>query len=178
MYPTWLEIKWFFLHLEVTPQVPQQESHKYLNDDHVFRRRLCSYMYMENIFLLKRLFKNKTWTEPFKPTHKGRISISCLIPFHMFGHLDCWCEEKNISPTNPGDKKVVTLFHTSRSRRAEPSASPNLPTSYVGLSLGPQDPRRPPASYGTHGVNCRYMISTIYIRQQFVLNSWKSIIFS
>jgi len=30
---------------------------------------------------------------------------------------------------------------------------------YIGLSLGPQDPRWPPKNCGTHGVNGRYLIS-------------------
>jgi len=42
---------------------------------------------------------------------------------------------------------------------------PDLPTGYVGLSLGPQDPKGPPANCGTHRANCRNMISSIYIRQ-------------
>jgi len=32
---------------------------------------------------------------------------------------------------------------------------------YVGLSLGPQDPRGPPANCGTHRVSCRYCIWSI-----------------
>jgi len=29
---------------------------------------------------------------------------------------------------------------------------PNLPIGYIGFSLGPQDPRGPPANCGTHRV--------------------------
>jgi len=34
--------------------------------------------------------------------------------------------------------------------------------------IGSQDPRRPPANCGTHGVSCRYVISSINIRQNFM----------
>jgi len=37
-------------------------------------------------------------------------------------------------------------------------AGPDLPISYIGLSLGPQDPRGPPTNCGTHRVSDRYMI--------------------
>jgi len=47
-------------------------------------------------------------------------------------------------------------------------SGPDLPTGYVGLSIGPQDPRGPPANCGTHRVNWRYMISWINIRHQFM----------
>jgi len=33
---------------------------------------------------------------------------------------------------------------------------PDLPIGYIGLSLGPQDPRGPPTNCGTHRVNGRY----------------------
>jgi len=39
-----------------------------------------------------------------------------------------------------------------------PGAGPDLPIDYIGLSLGPQDPKGPPTNCGTHSVNCRYMI--------------------
>ena len=39
----------------------------------------------------------------------------------------------------------------------------DLPIGYVGLSLGPQDARGPPANCGT-----RYMISSIDIRQNIM----------
>jgi len=35
--------------------------------------------------------------------------------------------------------------------------------------VGPQDPRGRPANCGTNRVNCRYMMSSINIRQQFML---------
>jgi len=47
-------------------------------------------------------------------------------------------------------------------------AGPDLPIGYIGLSLGPQDPRGAPANCGTHKVNCRYMVSSINIRQKFM----------
>jgi len=34
----------------------------------------------------------------------------------------------------------------------------DLPIGYIGLSLGPQDPRGPPANCGTHKVSGQYMI--------------------
>jgi len=37
-------------------------------------------------------------------------------------------------------------------------AVPDLPIGYIGLSLGPQDPRWPPTNCGTHRVNGRCMI--------------------
>jgi len=40
-------------------------------------------------------------------------------------------------------------------RRHGPYAGPDLPIGCVGLSLGPQDPRGPPANCGTHRVNWR-----------------------
>jgi len=46
--------------------------------------------------------------------------------------------------------------------------APELPIGYVGLSLGPQDPRGPPANCGTHIVDCRYMIRSTIIRQNFM----------
>jgi len=36
-------------------------------------------------------------------------------------------------------------------------AGPGLPIGYVGLSLGPQDSRGPPANCRTRRVNCRYV---------------------
>ena len=40
---------------------------------------------------------------------------------------------------------------------------------YIGLSLGTQDPRGPPANCGTSRVDCGYMISSVNIRQNFIL---------
>jgi len=37
-------------------------------------------------------------------------------------------------------------------------AGPDLPIGYIGLSLGPQDPRGPPTNCDTHRVNVRCMI--------------------
>jgi len=37
------------------------------------------------------------------------------------------------------------------------AVSAGLPIGYIGLSLGPQDPRGPPSKCGTHWVNGRYM---------------------
>jgi len=42
---------------------------------------------------------------------------------------------------------------------------PDLPIGYVGLSLGPQDPRGPPTNCGTRRGDFRYMISSTNIRQ-------------
>jgi len=39
---------------------------------------------------------------------------------------------------------------------------------YVGLCLGPQDPRRPSANCGTHGVNRRFMNTLVNFRQNFM----------
>jgi len=47
-------------------------------------------------------------------------------------------------------------------------AEPDLPTGYIGLSLGPQDPKGPPGNLGTHRFNCRYMITPTNIRQNFM----------
>jgi len=44
----------------------------------------------------------------------------------------------------------------------------DLPIGCVGLSLGPQDPRGPPANCDAHGVNCRSIISSTNIRQKFM----------
>jgi len=45
-----------------------------------------------------------------------------------------------------------------------------LKAIYLGeLSLGPQDPRGPPANCGPHRVSCRYKMCSINIRQQFVI---------
>jgi len=46
---------------------------------------------------------------------------------------------------------------------------PDLPIGYIDLSLGPHDPRGPLANCGRHRVNCRYMISSAIIRQNFKL---------
>ena len=43
--------------------------------------------------------------------------------------LDCWCQEKNINPINPGYKKDVTLFKKSRGRRDETLNSQTIPTN-------------------------------------------------
>jgi len=46
---------------------------------------------------------------------------------------------------------------------------PDLPVGYVGLNLGPpQDQKGPPANCGTHRLNCRCMISSINIHQNFM----------
>jgi len=45
------------------------------------------------------------------------------------------------------------------------SAVPDLP---IGLSLGSQDPSGPLAKCGAHRVNCRYMVSSTIIRQNFM----------
>ena len=47
-------------------------------------------------------------------------------------------------------------------------AVPDLPRGYIALSLGPQDPRGPLAKCSTHRVNCRYMIRSTIIRQNFM----------
>jgi len=47
-------------------------------------------------------------------------------------------------------------------------AGPDLPIGYIGLSLGPQDSRGPPANCGTYRVNYRHMISWTIIRQNFI----------
>ena len=44
----------------------------------------------------------------------------------------------------------------------------DLPIGYIGLSLGPQDPRGPPTNCGTHRVNGRYMIVSIKLREKFM----------
>ena len=41
-------------------------------------------------------------------------------------------------------------------------SNPDLAIGHVSLSLGPQDPRGPPANCGRHGVNCRYCISVVF----------------
>ena len=46
---------------------------------------------------------------------------------------------------------------------------PDLPIGYVGLSLGPQDPRLPPGNCNTHSVNGRCMISSTNNHQNFFL---------
>jgi len=51
--------------------------------------------------------------------------------------------------------------------RNELHTGTDLPISYVGLSLGPQDPRGPPENCGTRRINCRY-INSINIRQNFL----------
>jgi len=38
------------------------------------------------------------------------------------------------------------------------AAGPDLPIGYIGLSLGPQDPRWPPTNCGTHRVNGWYTV--------------------
>jgi len=38
---------------------------------------------------------------------------------------------------------------------------PDLPIGFKGLSLGPEDPRGPPANCGTHRVNCRYCMWSV-----------------
>jgi len=48
------------------------------------------------------------------------------------------------------------------------STGPDLPIGYVGSSLGPQDPRGPPAKCGTHGVNCWCKISSRNIPQKLM----------
>jgi len=45
---------------------------------------------------------------------------------------------------------------------------PDLPIGYIGLSLGPQDPRGPPTNCDTHRVNDRYMTIQIKLRQKFM----------
>jgi len=42
----------------------------------------------------------------------------------------------------------------------------DLPISSIGLSLGPQEPRGRPTNCVTNKVNCRYLISSINIRQK------------
>jgi len=41
---------------------------------------------------------------------------------------------------------------------------------YIGLSLGPQDPRGPSGYCGKHKFNCRYMIKSINISQTLCFN--------
>jgi len=53
-------------------------------------------------------------------------------------------------------------------RKVDEGSGPDLPMGYVGLRLGPQDPRGPPANCGMHRVNCRYMIGTMNIPQNFM----------
>ena len=60
---------------------------------------------------------------------------------------------------------------------------PDLPIGYIGLSLGPQDPRVPPANCGrpTHRVNCRCVVSSINIPQNFTFylnSSWNLVLFT
>jgi len=54
-------------------------------------------------------------------------------------------------------------------------AGPDLPTGYIGLSLGPRDPRGLQQTVVhsfqqtvVHRVNCRYSISSTIIRQNFI----------
>jgi len=58
-------------------------------------------------------------------------------------------------------------------------SGPDLPIRHIGLSLGlgPQDPRGPPANCGTHRVNCRYVISSTIIRQNFMLELFVNLVF-
>jgi len=51
-----------------------------------------------------------------------------------------------------GRSLMTSLRHSSLS-----SALPDLPIGYIGLSLGPQDPRGPQPNCGTHRVNGRHM---------------------
>jgi len=46
---------------------------------------------------------------------------------------------------------------------------PDLPIGYIGLSLGPQDPRGAPTNCGTHRVNGQYMIILIKLSKIYVL---------
>jgi len=46
---------------------------------------------------------------------------------------------------------------------------PDIPTGYIGLSLGPQDPWGPRGNYGTHKVNCQYDQFDKYSSKLYVL---------
>jgi len=51
--------------------------------------------------------------------------------------------------------KKFTNFILSEIHANDVEAGPDLPTGYIGLSLGPQDPRGPPTNCGTHRVTGR-----------------------
>jgi len=66
------------------------------------------------------------------------------------------------------DEQVI-LHVDDHGRRNGGQAGPDLAIGYIGLSLEPQDPREPPSNFGTHRLNCRYVISSTIIPQNFML---------
>ena len=79
-----------------------------------------------------------------------------------------FCNYKYIKGTKV--HKLVVLFEIKHQylKCKGSSSGPDLPIGYVGLSLGCQGPRGPPANCGTHWVNYRSMISSINICQNFM----------
>jgi len=70
-----------------------------------------------------------------------------------------------------GTKYFILLMRVSFSYiQCMRPTRPDLPIGYVGLSLVPQDPRGSLANCVTHGVNCRYIISSINICKILCLN--------
>jgi len=72
--------------------------------------------------------------------------------------LECWSRDFWWSP----GLEVLTRSW-SRSRRLR--SGPDLPIGYIGLNVGPQDPRGPPGNCGTQ---IAYMIKSINIRQNLM----------
>ena len=55
------------------------------------------------------------------------------------------------TPLYPWLSPLLFTFYVDRHIRIDEGHSgPDLPIGYVGLSLGPQDPRGPPTNCGTH----------------------------
>ena len=53
-------------------------------------------------------------------------------------------------------------FQNPGGSRPPPAPPFRRPWGYVGVNLGPQDRRGPPANCGTHRVNCRYCIWSVW----------------
>ena len=98
----------------------------------------------------------------------------------------CWASSSLGSPISQHLFSGLLAYTFPEKRREMPrvvvallSAGPDLPIGYIGLSLGPQDPRGPPGNCGTLRINCRYIISSTIIRQKFMTYySWNLVFFA
>jgi len=122
--------------------------------------------------VLKRKVWERTKNYPFV-VRACQYARSSLLFIHLCDVRNCTqeiCVKRHIFKSGYYKKKsvesVTLLRMGTRPFRFLPG--PDLPIGCVNLSLGPQDPREPPANCGTHRVSCRFMIALVNFRQNFV----------
>ena len=108
--------------------------------------RLCSHVTVALAWLLHTPVTPPKLFTKNPVIHFPEIDKACVYIFGIPGILENLLESRNLffSAT------AATKNKNQIAKISILAPGPDLPIGYVGLSLGPQDPRGPPTNFGTH----------------------------